>query len=84
MGTQPAPSDQQNLQQTMVFGGILGPLNVAALKAQVGPANVYQFSKDFQFVFNKHICSFRHGEVYALDAALKAALIAASAPMTQL
>ncbi|HTB43441.1 MAG TPA: hypothetical protein VK741_07450 [Acetobacteraceae bacterium] len=84
MGAQAAPTDQQNVSQPMVTGGGLGPINVAALKATAGAANVYKFSQDFHFVFNRSSCSFRHGGIYALHADLKAALIAASAPMTQL
>ena len=49
-----------------------------------GATNVYQFTKDFQIVFGPGICDFRHGGIYALHPALKAALLAVSAPMTQL
>jgi hypothetical protein len=84
MGAQTAPADQQNLSQSMVTGGGSGPISVALLKAQVGSANVYQFSKDFQFQFGQGICSFRHGGIYGLHATLKTALLAATAPMTQL
>jgi len=68
----------------MIVNGGSGTISVAALKAAAGATNVYQFSKDFQIVFNQGICDFRHGGVYVLHAALKAALIAVSAPMTQL
>ncbi|HUB12253.1 MAG TPA: hypothetical protein VMB34_09865 [Acetobacteraceae bacterium] len=84
MGAQPAPADQQNLPQTMVIGGGSGPVNVAALKAAAGSTSVYQFTQDFEFEFGQSICSFRHGGIYGLHAPLKAALIAAAAPMTQL
>jgi len=84
MGAQAAPTDQQNVSQPMVVNGTTGPINVAALKVSVGAANVYKFTKDFHFVFNHSSCSFRHGGIYGLHAELKTALIAASAPMTQL
>jgi len=84
MGAHVAPADQQNLAQTMMIGGGSGPLNIAVLKALAGSSTVCQFSEDFQFQFGQGICSFRHGGVYALHAALKTALVAVSAPMTQL
>ena len=84
MGTQPAPADQQNVSQPMVTNGSVGPIDVAVLKAAAGSANVYKFNQDFHFIFNRLSCSFRHGGIYTLDASLKSALIAASAPMTQL
>jgi hypothetical protein len=84
MGSQAAPADQQNLKQLMTASGSSGPLSVANLKAQVGTSNVYQFTKDFQIVFGQGMCDFRQGGIYGLHAALKTALLAASAPMTQL
>lgn len=84
MGTHPAPADQRNVSQSMIVNGSAGPVNVAALKTQCGSTNVYQFAADFQFVFNQGIADFRQGGIYGLHNALKAALIAASAPMTQL
>jgi hypothetical protein len=84
MGAQPAPADQQNVSQPMIVNGSVGPINVATLKASVGLTNVYKFTQDFHFVFNHSSCSFRHGGIYGLHPELKTALIAASAPMTQL
>jgi hypothetical protein len=84
MGTHPAPADQQHVSQSMIVSGGTGPVSVATLKAQCGNANVYQFTADFQFAFNQGIGDFRHGAIYGLHAPLKAALLAASAPMTQL
>jgi hypothetical protein len=84
MGAQVAPADQQNIAQSMVVNGSIGPINVTVLKTQVGSANVYKFTKDFHFVFNRSSCSFRQGGIYGLHPELKTALIAASAPMTQL
>ena len=83
MGAQVAPADQQNVSQPMIVNGSCGTINVAALKTTTGLAGVFQFAEDFQFVYNQAITSFRQGGVYALDAALEAALIAACAPMTQ-
>lgn len=83
MGVQKAPADQQNLAQTMTAGGASGPIDVATLKAQAGSSNVYQFNADFQMVFGSGLCDFRQGGIYGLHPALKSALLAASAPMTQ-
>lgn len=77
------PADQQNVAQSMVINGVRSPLNVAALKASAGASNVYKFSKAFHFTYNGHVTTFNQNAVYALDAGLKAALTAASAPMTQ-
>jgi hypothetical protein len=84
LGSQVAPTDQQNISQPMVTKGGVGPIDVTALKASAGSTNVYKFNADFHFVFNRSSCSFRQGGIYALHAELKAALIASSAPMTQL
>lgn len=84
MGAQVAPVDQQGIAQPMMVNGTTGPINVAVLKTQVGSANVYQFTQDFHFVFNRSSCSFRHGGIYGLHPELKTALLASSAPMTQL
>jgi hypothetical protein len=84
MVTQSAPTDQQNVSQPMMVNGTTGPIDVTALKTAAGSANVYKFTKDFTFAFNHSVCSYRHGGIYALHADLKAALLAASAPMTQL
>jgi len=84
MGAQIAPADQRNLSQTMVIGGGTGPINVTVLKAAAGATNVYQFTQEFVFQFGSSICSFRQGGIYGLHAPLKTALLAVSAPMTQL
>jgi hypothetical protein len=82
MGAQVAPADQQNISQPMITNGTSGTINVTALQATAGASSVYQFNEDFTFVYNQTITSFRQGGIYALDAALLAALTAASAPMT--
>jgi hypothetical protein len=82
MGVQAAPADQQNISQPMIVNGTCGTINVTALQATAGASSVYQFSEDFQFVYNQTITSFRQGGIYALDAALLVALTAAAAPMT--
>jgi hypothetical protein len=84
MGAQVAPADQKNVSQPMVTNGSIGTINVAALKATPGVTGVFQFTEDFDFIYNQEITGFRQGGIYPLNAALQAALVAASAPMTQL
>jgi hypothetical protein len=85
MGATPAPADQLATQQHQIAsGGATGTLDVAALKLTAGATNVYRFSADLTLPFNGQLVQFRQNLVYALDANLKAALLAASAPMTQL
>lgn len=78
-----SPADQLNVRQEMLVNGVRSPLNATTLKASAGSTNVYKFSKTFHFAFNGHTMNFGQNGIYALDAALKAALLAASAPMVQ-
>jgi hypothetical protein len=75
---------QADSTQAMMFNGGHMPLDVAALKLTAGPANVYRFDQTFVFWWNGQLPTFKQHCTYALDAELKAALIAAAAPMTQL
>lgn len=77
------PADQQNVAQSMIINGVRSPVTAAALKVSAGSTNVYLFSKTFTFHWNGHTTTYKQNQVYALDAAQKAALIAASAPMVQ-
>ena len=77
------PADQMNVAQSMIINGVRSPVNATTLKASAGASNVYKFNKTFPFHWNGQITTYRQNQVYALDAALKAALVAASAPMTQ-
>jgi len=82
MGATPAPADQLATQQNMIIGGTSGTLDVASLKLAGTP--VYRFTADFSMVFNGGFVNFRQNLDYPLDAALLVALLANSAPMTEL
>jgi len=77
------PADQINVGQSMIINGVRSPIDPLALKASAGSTNVYKFTKSFTFMWNGHVTGYKQNCIYALDAALKAALVAASAPMTQ-
>ncbi len=65
----------------MVVGGIQAVATATALKA-VAPANsVYVFNSAYGFHWGQGPIAFRRGFAYTLDARLKAALLAANAPM---
>jgi hypothetical protein len=83
MASTDEPADQANVTQAMVVNGVHAVMNVTTVKASAGASNVYKFTKSFAFPWNGQHTTYKQSCVYALDAALKAALIAASAPMTQ-
>jgi hypothetical protein len=87
MAATPTPADQLATQQNMAAAGGGHPaLDIAALKAAAGATNVYRFTANFSMVYGGvgNMVQFRQNLVYVLDAALKTALIANSAPMVQL
>ena len=75
----------QPTSQTGVVNGVHVSMNAAAVKAiATTTATTYTFTKAYTFhnpVPNGTPLSFRAGVSYQLDTALKAALLAASAPM---
>lgn len=77
------PADQSNAQQHMVVNGIHVLMTAAALKTTAGATAVYKFNRSFAFHWNGQVVAYKQNCIYALDAALKAALLAVSAPMTQ-
>ena len=75
-------SGDQPIVAAMVIDGATTNLTTAQLKA-ASPANtVYTFSTFYSLVYNGQTVSFRPNYPYVLDASLKAALLAAGAPMT--
>ena len=65
----------------MMIGGVVAVATPAVLKA-VAPANsVYTFSTGYVYHWGSGPLTFRRGFAYALDPRLKAALLAAGAPM---
>ena len=79
--------DQQTTQ-TVMINGVHASLGAAAVKASVtGAASAYQFTASLTMhnpVPNGGPLTFRKGVSYLLDPALKAALLAVSAPMVAL
>ena len=65
----------------MMIGGVMAAAQPAALKA-ASPANsVYTFSISYVYHWGNGPLTFRRGCSYTLDPRLKAALLAAGAPM---
>ncbi len=75
--------DQQAVQAAMANGVIIEetPARMDASGLPTGIAD-YVFSASWTQVYNRETLSFRPGVPYAVDAALLAALTAASAPVT--
>jgi hypothetical protein len=65
-----------------VAGGGVAQANATVLDALAGEAATYVFSAPWVQAFNGQTLSFRPGPPYSVDAALLAALNAASAPIT--
>jgi hypothetical protein len=76
--------DQQQLN-TAVVNGVHAQLSPAQLKTvQAAGFTTYQFTASYTFhwpILNGGPISYRKGVAYTLDPALKAALLAAGAPM---
>jgi hypothetical protein len=75
--------DQQTTS-VLVINGVHASVTGAVLKA-ASPANTtYKFTDNYTFHYGNSPLSFRPNVAYVLDPALKAALLAASAPMVAL
>ena len=72
--------DQQNVT-TVVVNGAHVPMSAATLKTASPAGSVFRFSANFTFHYAGNAEDFRSNTAYVLDATLKAALIAAGAPM---
>jgi len=73
--------DDQSKSTTIVANGTHTNVNAAQLKAVSAAGTVYTFTASYRHAFNGQNLDFRKGASYALDAALKARLVAAGAPM---
>jgi hypothetical protein len=73
--------DQQTGQTIVVNGVHTTTTVVAAIKAVAATNSVYRFTREYTVNWNGQHCTYREGVSYPLDSALKAALLAASAPM---
>ena len=68
-------------QQTLAVAGTHSRGTTAAVKTAVGASNTYLFNAAYDLWWNNHHLHFKGGTIYVLDAALKARLLAMSAPM---
>jgi hypothetical protein len=73
--------DQQTTTAIVVNGAHVNA-SLAAVKAAAPASSTYQFTAAFAIHFNGTNLAFLKGKTYVLDATEKAALLAASAPMT--
>lgn len=65
----------------MIVNGVHVNASAAVLKAASPAGTIFTFTANYSYVQKGQHLQFRRGASYALDAALKAALLAASAPM---
>jgi hypothetical protein len=76
------PDDQLRTTTYGVVHGAMTQMTAATMKT-LHPANsIYTFSKAFTWNTGHAVLQFHHGQSYSLDPALKAALLAAGAPIT--
>jgi hypothetical protein len=76
------PADQLRTTTYGVLNGVHTQLTAAAIKSSHPANSVYTFAKSYTFSWRGAHLQYRRGQSYHLDAALKAALLAVSAPMT--
>ena len=75
------PDDQYGTLQVALINGALCKVTPAIHKTIAPSANVYVFTKTYSFHRAGTTMIFKKGPSYMLDDALKAALLAVSAPM---
>ncbi len=80
--TSTEPQDQLRTATPGVLNGCVTQLTTATLKATLPPGSVFIFSEPYSFHFEKKLLQFHQSQPVHLDARLKQALQAASAPMT--
>jgi hypothetical protein len=78
----PEPQDQLRTTTPGVINGCVTQLTAATMKATMPSGSVYTFTTPYSFHFEKKLVQFHQGQPVHLDAKLKAALLAAGAPMT--
>ena len=71
----------QSKTATVVINGMLASMSATQLKASSAAGTVYTFTASYRHSFNGRHLDYRKGMSYALDAKLKAALLALGAPM---
>lgn len=78
----PEPQDQLRTTTPGVINGCVTHLTAAAMKATMPTGSVFTFNTPYSFHFEKKLIQFHQGQPVHLDPKLKAALLAANAPMT--
>ena len=81
MTTSNEPADH-NPAGVVVINGALAPATAAAVKATAPASGSYTFTANFALAYKGATLMFKRGKPEALDGDLKAALLAASAPMS--
>ncbi len=76
------PDDQLRTTTYGVVNGAMTQMTPAVMKATHPANSVYTFSKSFTWNNGRSLLQFHRGQSYHLDPPLKAALLAAGAPIT--
>ena len=76
------PDDQLRTTTYGVIKGAMTQMTPATMKATHPAGSIYTFSQSFTLQRGRALLQFHHGQSYYLDPALKAALLAANAPIT--
>ncbi len=76
------PDDQMRTTTYGMANGKMTQMTAATMKATHPMGSVYSFAKTFTWHSGRSLLQFHRGQSYHLDPALKAALLAAGAPMT--
>jgi hypothetical protein len=73
--------DQSKLGTVVLQGSMHASVNAAQLKAIAPAGSVYTFTASWSHSYKGQHLSYRKGMSYSLDPTLRAALLAAAAPM---
>jgi len=76
------PDDQLRTTTYGVVNGAMTQMTPTVMKATHPANSIYTFSKAFTWNTGHGLVQFHHGQSYHLDPSLKAALLAAGAPIT--
>jgi hypothetical protein len=76
------PDDQLRSTTYGVIKGAMTQMTPTAMKAMHPIGSVYTFNKTYTWHSGRGLLQFRRGQSYYLDPPLKAALLAAGAPIT--
>ena len=76
------PDDQLRTTTYGVMKGAMTQMSPSTMKATHPTGSIYTFSRSFAWQSGRALLQFHRGQTYHLDPALKAALLAANAPIT--